>query len=1067
VRTLHAAAQLLTGADSLDTLSAIARAIGCDGIVSRLEGSLASELGLEPGCKARIAEGAGALRALLMEIEGTPPVRDVLTRTAAHLASRTPHILWMILVSQPATSCVALATWQANRRPPRVAGLLVDRERVVDSDAETLATLIAATDSRPDADVLTHTRWTEILGREALTRRFYRALEVRVDALGTSIERGTGDDRRELALLYTSRLLFLCFLEAKGWLDGDRAFLSRSFDHCMDSGGAFHRRVLLPLFFGTLNTRSSRRAPAARRLGHLPFLNGGLFARLPNERRLRDVFFPDDELGKLFGELFGRYRFTAREESTAWTELAIDPEMLGKAFESLMASRDRKGSGAFYTPHTLVSRVTEAALERLSVTSPSTCYSSSLAESAELARRSVQRQLTEVTILDPACGSGAFLVYALERVAELRRAAGDTRGVAAIRREVLTHSIFGVDRNPTAVWLCQLRLWLSVVIDSDVEDPVDVQPLPNLDRNVRVGDSLAAEAWGESTCRYRQSLGTLRQRYARATGRRKGVLVRLLDREERRIATAAIDAELAAIAAQRRDLLAALRTRDLFGDRTLPATGARNQAKTLRGRAASLRAERRRLQNGGALPFSFIVHFADVAARGGFDIVLGNPPWVRLHRIPATERENLRERYRVFRAGAWEAGAERARAGAGFAAQVDLAALFVERGLRLLRPGAVLSLLVPMKLWQSLAGGGVRRLLSEESRIVELEDLAEAPAAFDAAVYPSLIVVERWSGAGEDVPGEIVAASHHRGCGPLCWRLPRRSLPFDDSPGSPWLVIPPEVRHAFDRLRGAGIPLAESVIGRPHLGVKTGFNLAFVVRPGASGDATGTTVVAANGRRGNVEDELLRPVLRGEGLTAWRHQTHNDYIVWTHGPSGVALERLPPHAARWLGPWRRQLMTRADGKSSRWWSLFRVEAARRDRPRVIWADLGRSPRAIVVDKGDPLVPLNSCYVAICRDGIDARAFAAILNSPIAEAWLAALAEPARGGYRRFLGWTMSLLPLPRDWQRARQTLAPIADAAIRGELAAGDLREALLAESLVAYGLRHDELAPLLAWFSG
>jgi hypothetical protein len=398
---------------------------------------------------------------------------------------------------------------------------------------------------------------------------------------------------------------------------------------------------------------------------------------------------------------------------------------------------------------------------------------------------------------------------------------------------------------------------------------------------------------------------------------------------------------------------------------------------------------------------------------------------------------------------------------------VDLAALFVERGLRLLRPGAVLSLLVPMKLWQSLAGGGVRRLLSEESRIVEIEDLAEAPAAFDAAVYPSLIVVERWSGAGEDVPGEIVAASHHRGCGPLCWRLPRRSLPFDDSPGSPWLVVPPEVRHAFDRLRATGIPLAESAVGRPHLGVKTGFNLAFVVRPGASADATATTVAAANGRRGVIEDELLRPVLRGEGLLAWRYEAHNDYIVWTHGPSGLALERLPPHAARWLGPWRHQLMARADGKSSRWWSLFRVEAARCDRPRVIWADLGRSPRAVVVDKGDPLVPLNSCYVAICRDGIDARALAAILNSPIAEAWLAALAEPARGGYRRFLGWTMALLPLPRDWQRARESLAPIADAAMRGELAAGDLREALLAESLAAYDLRHEELAPLLTWFSG
>src|SRR5438105_1225957 len=132
----------------------------------------------------------------------------------------------------------------------------------------------------------------------------------------------------------------------------------------METGGHFHRRVLLPLFFGTLNTRYGRRAAAARALGRIPFLNGGLFARTLNERLLRDVSFSDDELGKLFSDLFSRYRFTAREESTDLIELAVDPEMLGKAFESLMSTKDRKGSGSFYTPHALVARVADAALAR-------------------------------------------------------------------------------------------------------------------------------------------------------------------------------------------------------------------------------------------------------------------------------------------------------------------------------------------------------------------------------------------------------------------------------------------------------------------------------------------------------------------------------------------------------------------------------------------------------------------------------------------------------------------------------------------------------------------------------
>jgi hypothetical protein len=1066
---LRAAARLLADAVNVESLTPIAAALGCAACPVALDEALLREIGLDAAKQAQIAEGPGALRALLLELDGRAPFAEQLRRSAQRLAQHTPHVLWIVLATHAESSSVAIAAWSANLRPPRVAALLAQRDHVVDSDAETLATLAAAADPRADADVLTHQRWVEILGREALTRRFYRALETRVESLAGALDRGTGEERRELALLYSSRLLFLCFLEAKGWLDDDRAFLNRSFDACMTSGGNFHRRVLLPLFFGTLNTRFARRAPAARALGRIPFLNGGLFARTPNERRLRGVHFPDAEIGRLFGDLFARYRFTAREEGTDWAELAVDPEMLGKAFESLMASGDRKGSGSFYTPHALVARVTDAALGRVPLLSPSTCIATSLAETTEVILRARRDQFDGVTILDPACGSGAFLVYALEQVAALRRAAGDNRPVADVRRDVLTRSIFGVDRNPTAVWLCELRLWLSVVIESDVLDPLHVVPLPNLDHNIRVGDSLAADAGAEVLALPGSAavVRRLRERYARATGARKETLVRLLDREERRLAIDAVERELVAVAAQRRDILGALRSRDLFGNRSHSSADSRLHLRALRNRAAALRLERRRLASGGALPFSFIVHFADVMARGGFDVVLGNPPWVRLHRIPARERELLRDRYRVFRAGAWQSGAEQAHAGAGFAAQVDLAALFIERGVRLLRPGAVLSFLVPAKLWRSLAGGGVRRLLGEETRVAVIEDLAEAPATFDAAVYPSLIVAERWNGTTDDHPGEIVAAAYHLGCGAMRWRLPRRLLPFDDTPGSPWLILPPEVRQAFDRLRAVGVAFADSPVGRPRLGVKTGFNLAFLVRHGSMVAGDVAEVSAANGRRGRVETALLRPVVRGEGLRPWCMDSAEEYVVWTHDSRGIPLERLPPSATRWLTPWRRQLVARADNRTGRWWSLFRTDAARTDRPRVLWADLGKAPRATILERGNPTVPLNSCYVAICPDDVDAQTLAAILNSPIAEAWLSALAEPARGGYRRFLGWTMALLPLPKDWERARSILAPVAGAAIGGACSDGELRDALLHETLSAYGLSHDEMAPLLAWLAG
>src|SRR6185503_19114456 len=132
----------------------------------------------------------------------------------------------------------------------------------------------------------------------------------------------------------------------------------------------------------------------------------------------------------------------------------------------------------------------------------------------------------------------------------LRSAFGDARPISVIRRDVLVRSIFGVDINPTAVWLCQLRLWLSAVIESEETDPTAIVPLPNLDRNVRVGDALSGRAFDDEDVRIRESaaIGRMRQRYARATGKRKDELSGLLDRAERRHAIATCDRTLATIA---------------------------------------------------------------------------------------------------------------------------------------------------------------------------------------------------------------------------------------------------------------------------------------------------------------------------------------------------------------------------------------------------------------------------------------------------------------------------------------------------------------------------------------
>jgi hypothetical protein len=128
---------------------------------------------------------------------------------------------------------------------------------------------------------------------------------------------------------------------------------------------------------------------------------------------------------------------------------------------------------------------------------------------------------------------------------------------------------------------------------------------------------------------------------------------------------------------------------------------------------------------------------------------------------------------------------------------------------------------------------------------------------------------------------------------------------------------------------------------------------------------------------------------------------------------------------------------------------------------VVWSDFGRTPRAAILAAGDATVPLNSCYVLPCDDPADALALAALLNGPLAAAWLNAIAEPARGGWRRYLAWTVALLPLPQDWPRARTILAPLAERALAG---APPSDEALLAAACRAYRMRREDVAPLIAW---
>jgi hypothetical protein len=262
--------------------------------------------------------------------------------------------------------------------------------------------------------------------------------------------------------------------------------------------------------------------------------------------------------------------------------------------------------------------------------------------------------------------------------------------------------------------------------------------------------------------------------------------------------------------------------------------------------------------------------------------------------------------------------------------------------------------------------------------------------------------------------------------------------------------------------------------------VKCGCNAAFLVDAVEHDDDTATVTTTTGGtpRQGVIERTLLRPALRGEDIgslpqTGTLASSHSLRVIWTHDQEGAPLRTLPPATTRWLLHWRPRLASRADARHRLpWWTLFRTDAARFDRPRVVWADIGRRLRLQVLRAGDPTVPLNSCYVVRPPSLEDAYALTALLQSTIAASWLDVLAEPARGGFRRFLGWTVGAFPIPADWPRAVSHLADLGRLLAADPLPPDDgprLADHLAAELdecvAMAYQIPIAELLPLIDWY--
>ena len=571
--------------------------------------------------------------------------------------------------------------------------------------------------------------WQQAFSIEKVTREFYKAYAAVFEAAEDYIakaNKGLKDDKMRLfTQMLFNRLMFLRFVEKKGWLKfGDgRDYLKNLFAAKGLKGKSFYKSRLCPLFFEGLAIENPNCRDA---VGDVPFLNGGLFEMTDLDKDVSDI--PDEAFKGIIGDdgLFYHFNFTVEESTPLDIEVAVDPEMLGKVFEELVTGRHE--SGSYYTPRPIVSFMCKEALKGFlcGKTSASKEAIEKLVDDHEVAQEltdfhaeEILYYLDTIKACDPACGSGAYLLGLLQELIAIRRTLqnerllADTAFMYKLKLGIISRSLYGVDIDEFATNVAKLRLWLSLAVEA--EKP---QPLPNLDFKIETGDSVlgpctpfleSEEALTMSALRERaKQLVLKKDRFMMAHGKGKRALFDEIRQEEATIAE---------------------ETATVYGNNVIAwhihfaevfISGRRQQQID------------RNIADIGDFKVTTI-------EPGGFDIVLANPPYLNMFEMDAIDpeyRERLRQQFATARGG------------------FDVFVPFMERGVQLLCDNGMLAYITPNKLLSAKYADSLRKFFESHTQLRSLTDLSNVPV-FGAAVYPFITVAMKCQRAASDAKVEV------------------------------------------------------------------------------------------------------------------------------------------------------------------------------------------------------------------------------------------------------------------------------------------------------------------------
>ena len=805
--------------------------------------------------------------------------------------------------------------------------------------------------------------WLAALDTEELNRRFYQDLfrwfqkAVATAKFPDSATKTVTPEEHVIRLI--TRLMFVWFIKEKG-LVAEELFIENRVsqalkDYDRAGGDSYYRAVLQNLFFATLNTEiGERRFSRENNDDHrnfsvyryrnemaepdwllawftqTPFINGGLFDCLDsfdgtcaggvridcftdNARHRAGYSIPNrlffDERWDAPGliTLFNRYKFTVEENTPADREVALDPELLGKVFENLLAAFNpetrenaRKQTGSYYTPRAVVDYMVDealvATLSRRDVPTDGAAepwetrlrhlLDYDVADTADLftsvEREAIVRAIAGIKVLDPAVGSGAFpmgvlhkLTLALRRLdpnnglwEELQKDLAGHRAAFAFHtadqserddelREIsatferyrdsdfgrklylIQNGIYGVDIQPIATQIAKLRFFISLAIEqepsSDAGDNYGIKPLPNLETRFVAADTLlglarpAQMSLGQTDAvkELQRELDRNRESHFHANTRQQKQVYR---REDSRL---------------RQELSHALREANFSVDD-----------------AGKIAAWDPYDQNAHADWFDSEYMFGTPE---GFDVVIGNPPYVQLQK----DGGRLGTRYK-------DAGY------VTFARTGDIYQLFQERGCQLLKTGQGILTYITSNSWlKAEYGKKTRQYLSEQHTPFVLLELGKD--VFDEAIVDASVLLLRQGTRNSQKQGAIRAVDiDHLDDSdfPPPAEQWGRARPNGDAP---WSILSATEQSVMDKMIAVGTPLKDWDIAINY-GIKTGYNEAFIID-----NRTKEALVAADPKSA----EILKPVVRGRDIRRYKAEWQGLWLIATFPALRVSIDDYP------------------------------------------------------------------------------------------------------------------------------------------------------------------------------